>query len=67
MLFKLSLEIFFKRSLDSFNLFSSVSIVLNNTVFSDFKESIKPCDSDNLMIKDSFSCLTFLSYLLEFL
>jgi hypothetical protein len=67
MLFKLSLEIFFKRSLDSFNLFSSVSIVLNNTVFSYFKESIKACDSDNLMIKDYFSCLTFLSYLLEFL
>jgi hypothetical protein len=36
-------------------------------VFSDFKESIKAYDSDSLMIKDSFSCLTFLSFLLEFL
>jgi hypothetical protein len=36
-------------------------------VFSDFKESIKAFDLDNLMINDSFSCLTFLSYLLEFL
>jgi hypothetical protein len=36
-------------------------------VFSDFKESIKACDSDNLMIKDYFSCLTFLSSLFEFL
>jgi hypothetical protein len=36
-------------------------------VFSDFKESIKSCDSDSLMIKDYFSYLTFLSSLLEFL
>jgi hypothetical protein len=36
-------------------------------VFSNFKESIKACDSYNLMIKNSFSCLTFLSSLLEFL
>jgi len=36
-------------------------------VFSDFKESIKACDLDNLMIKDYFSCLTILSSLLEFL
>jgi hypothetical protein len=36
-------------------------------VFSDIKESIKACDSDNWMIKDYFSCLTFLSYLLKFL
>jgi hypothetical protein len=35
-------------------------------VFSYFKESIKACDSDSLMIKESFSCLTFLSSLLEF-
>jgi len=41
--------------------------VLNSMVFLDFKESIKACDSDNLMIKYSFSCLTFLSSLLEFL
>jgi len=41
--------------------------VLNNMVFSDFKESIKACDSDNLMIGDYFSCLTFLNTLLEFL
>jgi len=36
-------------------------------VFSYFKGSIKACDSDNLMIKGSFSYLTFLSFLLEFL
>jgi hypothetical protein len=36
-------------------------------VFSYFKESIKACDSDSLMIKDSFFCLTFLNFLLEFL
>jgi len=36
-------------------------------VFSDFKESIKVCDSNSLMIKDYFSCLTFLSSLLKFL
>jgi hypothetical protein len=36
-------------------------------VFSDLKESINACDSDNLMIKDSFSYLNFLSFLLEFL
>jgi hypothetical protein len=36
-------------------------------VFSDFKELIKACNSDNLMIKDFFSCLTFSSSLLEFL
>jgi len=41
--------------------------VLNSMVFSYFKESIKACDSDNLMIKYSFSCLTFLSSLLKFL
>jgi hypothetical protein len=35
-------------------------------VFLDFKESIKAYSS-NLMMKDFFSCLTFLSYLLEFL
>jgi hypothetical protein len=35
-------------------------------VFLDFKESIKACDLDNLMIKDYFSCLTFLSTLLNF-
>jgi len=36
-------------------------------VFSDFKEVIKACDSENLIIKDFFfSCLTILSYLLEF-
>jgi hypothetical protein len=36
-------------------------------VFSDFKESIKAFDSDNLMIKDYFSSSTFLSSVLEFL
>jgi hypothetical protein len=36
-------------------------------VFSDFKESIKTCDSDSLIIKDYFSGLTFLSALLDFL
>jgi hypothetical protein len=50
-----------------FGTHQSVSIVLNNMVFPDFKDSIKACDSDNLMIKDSFSCLTFLRSLLEFL
>jgi hypothetical protein len=66
--FKLSLEnFFFKRSSDSFYLISSASIVLNNIVFLDLKESIKACDSNSLMIKDAFSYLTFLSSLLEFL
>jgi hypothetical protein len=41
--------------------------VLNNMVFSDFKESIKACDSNNLMINDSFSYLALLSSLLKFL
>jgi hypothetical protein len=36
-------------------------------VFSDFKESIKAYDLDNLIIKDYFSYLTFLSPLLKFL
>jgi hypothetical protein len=40
--------------------------VLNSIVFSYFKEPIKACDSDNLMIKDYFSYLIFLSSLLEF-
>jgi hypothetical protein len=36
-------------------------------VFSDFKGSIKACGSESLIIKDSFSYLTFFSSLLEFL
>jgi hypothetical protein len=40
MLFKLSQENFS-------NFFSSESIMSNSTVFSNFKESIKACDSDN--------------------
>jgi hypothetical protein len=36
-------------------------------IFLDFKEPIKACDLDNLIIKDSFSYLTFLSSLLNFL
>jgi hypothetical protein len=47
MLFKLSLEKKFKRSSDSFNLFSSVSIMSRSMVFTNFKESIKACDLDN--------------------
>jgi len=39
--------------------------MLNNMVFSDFKESIKACDSDNLMIKNYFSCLTFVGIFLN--
>jgi hypothetical protein len=34
-------------------------------VFSDFKDSIKTCHSDNYIIKDFFSCYTCLSYLWE--
>jgi hypothetical protein len=45
--FKLSLDNFSKRSSNSLNLFSSASIVLKGMVFSDLKESIKTCDSDN--------------------
>jgi len=52
---------FSKRSSDSFNLFSSASTVSKNMVFSDFKESIKTCDSDNYKNK-----LFFLLNLLEF-
>jgi hypothetical protein len=42
-------------------------IVSKSMVFLDFKEPIKTCDSDNCKIKDSFSCLIFLSSLLDFL
>jgi len=59
MLFKLLLENFFKRSSDSFNLFSSASTISKSMVFSDFKESIKTCDSENQR-------LFFLLNLLEF-
>jgi len=41
--------------------------VLNNMVFSYFKESIKACGSDNCLINYSFSCLIFLSSFLEIL
>jgi hypothetical protein len=67
MLFKLLLENFSKRSSDYFNLFSSASTVSKSMVFSNFKESIKTCDSDNCKIKDYFSCLILLSFLLDFL
>jgi hypothetical protein len=55
--FRLSLESLFESFLEFCNSLSSDLLFSTTILFSNFKESTKACDSNNLVTKDSFFML----------